>query len=754
MQAFKLRIFHLVFHLVVLSCAAQTLEFKRYTSSTGLLSDEIFNMHQDKKGYLWLFTNYGALKYNSSEFRQVLKNLPFDDSFIYAIYENEAGRKWVANSNAKIYEIRHDSAFIVPGTEKLSELLRKQVLEILQLHVDDSLNIYAITKHDSYKIVNRGDTYRPVNLSTGEKDSITYRIYEMNNRMFRVLNYTGNDTTYCGGRENLKLLLYEKEKKPAYFKLDCYISDPRFFKRYKDDIYFSHHDRICRIRDGKVISSVSLNSIVLNFTKDKNGHLWAACYNNGLFELNERDSVINHYFEKQTINDVLIDSQNGLWASSAGAGLFHCPDLNDLHFTKTQPLGKPISFIKKNGDELYAANTIGDIFRIKNGKIHLFKSPVKEYKPLDLIKEKDKYIIAGMYKLEQNGYFPAPAVVNTLTFSVIKMASKSQDTVFFLLRKRLLILEKGKFKRHINFDYKAYSFELRNNQAIIAMENGIWLCKDSLYQPQYLSATRGSKFRAIVKDTLDNYWLCSEGNGLFKLSPDNTLQHYHASNGLPENIINNISFDPRGILLSTNTGLYYIRSFATPQLSWKSIYTGAVQNALFFEDKIYLSTSDGLVILNKKKIYDTENLHFNLKEIRVNTKQTALSTFQTLDHDQNNLEFIFDVISFNQDKYKLRYYLDGVSKDSGLAYTSVIGLKKLPPGNYTLTVYPDVVNGQSLQQQIAFAIVPAFWQTNTFIFFIVSLIILLCILVIHLILKFLRKKEDKKNKAERLIQES
>ncbi len=124
---------------------AQTLKFEQFTTRDGLPSDEVCNMHQDKKGDIWIFTHYGPLKYNGHEFVPVLKNLPFTESVIYAIYENKKGRKWIANSNKNIYEVVNDSAFVVEGTQSYSEELRKATNEIYQLIVDDSLTIYIKT---------------------------------------------------------------------------------------------------------------------------------------------------------------------------------------------------------------------------------------------------------------------------------------------------------------------------------------------------------------------------------------------------------------------------------------------------------------------------------------------------------------------------------------------------------------------------------------------------------------------------------
>jgi len=756
MPVFKAGIFCLIFSCIYSGYLTQTLKFNRYTTSDGLMSDEVYNLHQDKTGYIWIFTNYGTLKFNGTEFKQVLKNLPFNESFIYSIYENENGRKWIANSNAKLFEIINDSAFTVKGTESTSKILRESISEVQQLHVDDALNIYALTKHHSYKFVKGKNGYSPINLSTGNKDSITYRIYEKNNKLFRVLNYTGNDTVFCGGRDNMKLL-FNTQKKTFYIKLDCSISQPRHFKHYGNDIYFSYHDKIGKITNGQITSIIPINGIVLNFVKDKNNHLWVACYNNGLYELNEKDSIINHYFERTTINDVLVDSQNGLWASSSGLGLFHCSNLSDFYFSESLPLGKSLSYIKKIEDHLYVANSLGDIFSIKNNHIHYFKKQAKGDEPQDMIKIKSGFIFCARYSIEQSGYNFNQIETNILPpVLAIKLVSHSPDSVLFLQRKRLYIMENGSFKRLINFNFRAYSCELRNGKILIAMENGIWqLNNNTLFQPYYLKETENKVFKSIIIDSLNNYWFCSTGNGLFKLDVNDKIVHFKATEELPGNIVNSVSFNRLGVLLTTNTGLYYTESLnkVKNHIVWKKIYSGSVQEALFFEDKIYLSTKNGLVILDNKKIYDKESLHFNLAGIRINSHEVNVSSMKEINYNQNNIEFIFDLISFERDKYSLKYKLTGESNDSGLVDINTIAFQKLSPGNYTLTVYPSIINGEKLQIKITFFIIPAFWQTNTFLILGSLILILFCIYIIRYFFKYLKAKEAKKTKAESLILE-
>src|SRR6187399_1002482 len=112
MHKFLVVVFWLFFTFFSINIYSQSVRFENLSSGNGLLSDEVYNMHQDKQGYLWMFTNNGAVKYNGSKFKPVLVNLPYKEGFIYSIYENERGEKWVANSNAQIYKVRNDSAIL------------------------------------------------------------------------------------------------------------------------------------------------------------------------------------------------------------------------------------------------------------------------------------------------------------------------------------------------------------------------------------------------------------------------------------------------------------------------------------------------------------------------------------------------------------------------------------------------------------------------------------------------------------------
>jgi ligand-binding sensor domain-containing protein len=485
--------------LITFSLFSQKLKFEQLSSRHGLPSDEVFNLHMDKSGYLWCFTNYGVVKYNSKEFRPALRNLPFNESFIYSCYEDRRGRMWVANSNGKIYNVRNDSAFEVKEISKTSEVLRKRVQEVYQLYVDDSLNIFAITKHYSYKFI-RSRNYEALNLSTVMPDSLTYMIFKKGNTYLPVLNFSGNDTIYCGG---LKELYVHFQDRAGVLKLQCKTSNLRHVKGFGSKIFFSHHDRLHCIGD-KYSREIQLNSIILNFTQDQNKHLWAACYNDGVYELDENDSIVNHYFSNITVNDVHTDFQNGLWISTSGSGLYHCKNINDKYFTEETSLGESINYLKEMDNNLFVGTVKGEIFLVDSNHKAIVWHKESGFEAFDILKLNNQHVASFRYIVKSvpinNLIGKLPASISN-SFTALRMVKRSEDTLLFLSRRYITVIVNGKQYRTIPFNFKAYDLEKTGNSILIATDDGVKeLTGDKVSEPAYLKVLNNISVSEISTD--------------------------------------------------------------------------------------------------------------------------------------------------------------------------------------------------------------------------------------------------------------
>jgi hypothetical protein len=742
---------------------SQSLKFENYTTKDGLISDEVYKIYQDKKGYIWIFTNYGAMKYTGKEFIPVLKNLPFNESFIYSYYENEKGQKWIANSNAKIYEINNDTVSLISGIDKISEKLKQDGSEIAELLVDKNKDIYINTKRDAYKLIKQNN-YQPFEIGKQyDGDSISTYIFEIDHELFSATSSKFKSQGVNPKKKDITIKFINENNFKKTFSLKIEGSNlfvPSLFKRIKNEIYFNFDGNIFKIRKDTTLKKIAINSFILHYTKDRNNHLWVGTLNKGLYELDENDSIINHYLENKTINHILIDSNDGLWLTSAGSGIFYCKNLNETHFENSSVFKNEIRFLKKIETKLFLADLSGNIFIIEKDKPIIVKhNATKNLDVLDIIKYKTGYIICYRYNFDfleitknvtsdilpliQPTYFPTK-LFNLDTDSILCLS----NTNILILNDGIKSLSENKKNIILNLPHKLFDFAKRNNDRLFATDDGVYiLVNNRLVQPKYLQATKNSKVIKIIKDNTNNFWLCTKGSGIFKLTPKNSLINYTKIDNLPSNIINNISFESdNSILLSTNNGLFYTKYSDLGLQNWTKIYDEQVKNSIEFNDKIYTISRNGLVTINKDLKNKNNPIYFNLASIIVNGKKNITDKIKKIKYDENNIEFNYDIISFSENITSISYTLTGTIKKSGTVDNKQIILQNLSPGIYTLIASISSKNKRLNYLTTQFEIIPAFWQTNWFYGLISIICLLLFFLISWLFIKYFKIKKIKKMK--------
>ncbi len=753
--------------LVILSweVCAQRFKFEQFTTKDGLLSDEVYNLHQDKKGYLWLFTEYGAMKYNGKVFEAVLKNLPAKESVMYAVYENREGRMWVANSNKNIYEVINDSAFIIKGIEATSDKLKSEAQEIYQLYVDDSLNIYAKTWVYTIKFI-KDDHYRAVYVNQQILKTPYYeKVLKLGDAYMSVWKNTIVPALLY--RKNLIYKFIDKghAQDNIVLTLDGF-GLIKYCKRFGNDLYLSIHNRIVKLDSSCKNKEIQVKDIILNFTKDRNNHLWVACYRDGLREYDEKDSLLNHYFEGITINDVMADNNNGLWLSTDGQGIYHCPNINESYYDKSSPLGKPVNFIKKIKKDLFVGTNDVHIFRITDKTVLVLKKAWDELddQPLDIIPYNDKYLACYNSHIESINKSGIAKVFSKKTFFLpYRALSYTEDTLALLGRNRIAFVHNNaheffeyEYPRNIKFDFKTYAFVRSKKGLLVASDKGVFCFENGVaFQPAYLKPTGDFLIKQIKQDFEGNYWFCTKNNGLFKLTPDEKLWHYSMPAGLERDIINDLYFiNANSFLLCSNTGLYYHSGPVDKPVIGRleKIYTGEVQTATFYGDRIYVGTKNGLVVLSSRVLAVKQMINFNLRSIYVNSERVNMPGLRALNYWQNTLEFKFDVITYSKASCSIRYRLAGAVNDSGIVNSDKLNFIGLPPGSYTLTANPvsDLVLAPIV---VDFVIVPAVWQRTWFRACVIIGLIIILMYGGFLFFRYNRSKVLKKAESEKLIAE-
>lgn len=70
------------------------LGFKTYTKSSGLSSNYIFDLFQDRAGYIWIATDQGVNRFDGTRFETFTKTDGLNGNLIYKIFQDLEGGLW------------------------------------------------------------------------------------------------------------------------------------------------------------------------------------------------------------------------------------------------------------------------------------------------------------------------------------------------------------------------------------------------------------------------------------------------------------------------------------------------------------------------------------------------------------------------------------------------------------------------------------------------------------------------------------
>jgi hypothetical protein len=87
---------------------AQNWYHAHLTKSDGLPSNEIFNIYQDERGYIWIASEEGLTKYDGIHFKNYSTPHMSSKSGSY-IKQDGQGRIWYGNFDGQLFYVENDS---------------------------------------------------------------------------------------------------------------------------------------------------------------------------------------------------------------------------------------------------------------------------------------------------------------------------------------------------------------------------------------------------------------------------------------------------------------------------------------------------------------------------------------------------------------------------------------------------------------------------------------------------------------------
>lgn len=721
-----------------------------FSTKDGLPSNNVYDVLEDKNGFIWFATNRGLSKFNGKNF----KNFTLKDG------------------------LPHNN--------------------IWQLEIDQKDRLWYLSKSKYQGYVQNDSIYK---FKTEDNRVISPRLYQYDEKvhMLSFTHYTFNEKEFKnkykkgGALKKYKNALFLKEK----YKLN-YIHPSHFSNNY---IGFSNKKMIIYNESLQLIKQLKTNfDIAIDKLKSREGvviyhnHIAVINHNKGILFLNHKNLEYKYYSYKKLINndlgaievnskvtknDIQITADNYLLIFNHQSELKEKIQLpKNIHFKRAFRDSKGNIWMVSGtgtGVHLLSKAQLATSYILQNeptkriGKINNNVLVGVEGKGIYQLNKQPKYLpkfnkLKGkIYQIGNNiisadieSYIIDNSNVSELFFRTqyrnnnyvtFKDFLKHNDSIYTITSFDIAVANNKTHKgRSIQHKIGLFEMELFKNEIYTGGSDGLWkLQNDSLIRPVNHSDI---SIKSLTKDN-DFLYVGTDGRGVYVYNKKAVIPLKNTD----DFIIQRIRKKDNKLWLATQKGVVEVainkEDIANSKIVNQFLEAdGLLQNntndIYIKNDTLYALSDIGIAKLNtKSNIYKQKpNLYFKTYE-----PKTIITT-----NDSRNISQTFGVKSFsNQKNIKYEYRLLPTQQNWQPTKTQTLNFSNLSPNNYTLQVK---ATDQHFNTAIKLhsIIVEPFWYETIWakIFYGIASIIAL-LLVFKLIQRQIKKQEQVKAEREKRI---
>lgn len=725
--------------LTVCTSHAQEYNYIHYDVKDGLAGSTVFDLCQDKDGFIWFATEAGISRFDGTHFKNFTTTDGLPETEIIKLFADSKGRIWMAPFKSNICYYYKGKIHNQENDPVLKKIRLVSVINVLQESVDHNIVLCSdkdlitirsdsIIDNFSYKILNRVDHFmvRPSPLKKGFQ-----------------LNIYGPDSCYVMVDGTLKWapcslvgkdLTLDKDLQQFRDKLKVTAED---FTYGRDNVLFSN------TWDGSwMVDTVTFDHYEEQFLKGKQ------------------------------VSHGLVDKEKNIWFTTLGEGVYKLAsrEFKSWYFKKNQ--SSEIFSLEKINDKVYAGGgfsriyvkngTVIDTLNIKKESAHAYSNMKSSNRVTSLKRIKDGSLVIGsdglLIKKTANG-----TIFNAGVYAIKAMDESADGLLLVSTSRRTLLVDPEKLTTlDTIWPYRTTSVCSYNDAYYIGTVNGLYIVskdKHARYMGDVFPALR-QRISYFCKSPEGLLWIATYGAGIICMKNDQVINQVTTQNGISSNICRTLFISNNFLWAGTDKGLNKININQTPYLvSTYSTSDGLptdIINAVYVDgNTIYVGSPAGLTFFDETKVTNYSKCTLRILDISVANRSQPLQDSYRLRYQENSLKISYSGISFKSGgSIWYRYRLKGLTDNWDSTAQTVLEYPSVPPGNYEFELIAVNKKGViSNPVKIGFIVEAPFWQTLPFQVLVIAVVILITWILVAWRFRVLRKKEQERSSVQQKLNE-
>ncbi len=774
----KLSLIHIVFILIFpLYLSGQHHFFRQYSLEEGLPQSEVYDIVEDRFGYLWLGTNGGGLcRFNGRGFEIFTKKDGLLGDLIMGLHSDNNYDLWIGSPKGItkydgsdfIHYIKSDTA-LFQGRMQFLETIDGTIWTIAR-EVSGKRTIYKISE-DS--VINFSDKHPHI----FRENKI---FFSMRSGAKKIMIATSGGVYEVEDDKVSKSGLYEQ------YGLEDYMLLPLLQDKYRNiwTLAFSmqkENQELLKLGfDGSITKidwpkSISLE-MVFRVYEDRNGSVWIALATGEVGWI--KNDEIKVFGKNSGLNTSLVtcfgeDREGNVWIGTSGGGLFKYGGDRFVSFSKESGIGGDIirTIFQDSKGDIYFGYDNNSISVYDGNKIRIIEPSegVKLTKARKVIELKNGNLliatVSGLFEYNGKKIIPSSEKYGLEQSKPVNDLIQHADTIW-------MAIYGGGLLKYVPGDenkwYKSSNSGLKSNyisSLFIDSKRNIWISTTKgvyKYDRQTFIHYDDNKnlnsawVLQAAEDKAGNIWFATFTGGLNRFDGEN-FTYYDSSEGIRSDNIYSVIADAEGnIWAGTQNGvdkvtldqageIVSIQNFDKDD-GFTGIENNGGSNYIDRQGRLWFGTIKGAMMYNPEAertnyleppVYLTDILlnfeipNWDSDSLKVKYDELSPWFYNPLNlrlpYNKNHIAFVFDALNFTApEKVKYRWKLEPLEQewspenDFNMAFYPA-----LEPGKYTFKVIACNNDGVWNEEgtSYSFEIRPA-WYQYTWVRFLGIVIIL------------------------------
>jgi signal transduction histidine kinase len=725
---------------------AQDYSYVQYNTKDGLAGSTIYDMCQDKDGFIWFATEAGLSRFDGTRFKNFTTADGLPEVEILRLYADHKGRVWIIpfknticyHYQAKIYTSANDSL--------LKKVKLNAVMTCIAGDVEDNI-FFSCQGSGSYILRTK----------PGEEEFIDLKKYGRN-FTYGHANFLNRPGFFLNTHDSLFLL---NKGRLEHWPIRAYGAGNLTTRLGHDhtaktaDIPAFPHNMFSTLDATKKYYRTILTST--------NEGAW-------LTDTLRFDRLSEVFLKGKQIYSGIVDYEKNMWFGTAGEGVYKLVSRSFKTYTFSNSKTSEVFSLEKLGEKIVVGSAFNKAYFVNGTKIdsasflnHFYHAtqPNNRNRLVCMKRLSNNNLLLGfdlfLYKRDKTGSY-----VN-YEFPIKGVDEINPDTLLVGIGRNVIrVREKDLTILDTVFPYRSTAVKYYNNDYYIGTVSGLYMTGHHKPMRFWGDSVPSLRYRiaSFAQPSDGSLWVATYGGGIVGIKNGRIIGHLTSKQGLSSDICRSLFAYKNFLWVGTDKGLNKIdinkASYPIHRYSVADGLPSNIINAIYVDSlRVYVGSPAGLTYFDEREVSNFSRCDLRILDIAVSGRSQLLQSTYELGYNDNNLRIEFAGISFKSAGDILyRYRLQGLKDSWDSTRQNVLEYPSLPSGQYTLEL--QAINKFGVLSNsvvIPFLIDAPFWQAWWFKLMLVGLTIGLTAALVTWRFNIVRRREQEKVGLQQKINE-